>query len=89
VANNTTSRKHFKIKQQLQRGVALRIMAETLWRLAKWSIRQPNCQPNGRVFGCRGASLAPQSRTLSKAMPRCNCHLLVLFPGFTLSCHEG
>src|SRR5512145_2313925 len=28
---------------QLHRDVTERIMDETLWRLAKWSIRRPNC----------------------------------------------
>jgi len=38
---------------QLHRGVTARIMAETLWRLAKWSIRRPNCLSRRRVFGRR------------------------------------
>ncbi len=33
-------------------------------------------EPEGRVFGCSGTSLAPQSRTLSEGTPRCSCHLL-------------
>jgi len=33
-------------------------------------------EPEGRVFGFSAASLAPQSRTLSEGMLRCNCHLL-------------
>ena len=60
---------------QLHRGVTERIMPEMLWRLARRGDRQPNCLRRRRVFGFSVASLAPQSRTLSEGMPRCNCHL--------------
>jgi len=40
----------------LQRGMAWRIMAERLWRLAKRSIRRPNCLRRKRVFGRREMS---------------------------------
>ncbi len=35
-------------------------MPETLWLLAKRSVKQPNCLSRRRVFGCSVASIEPQ-----------------------------